>query len=152
MLRMAMLSATSVIVCSPAPSVQLIRAGAFDPENLSAPETATVYITSDQLTDTCHFPPTMPDWPTGNLQIAGLLCLGYLSVVGLFRRRRYNTIHEKYTPKFRAGTLTLQDAQEIIGLSMMYDMPALMNYSLAFALFKTYAIVRSLYFPYLLLD
>ncbi|SJK96968.1 uncharacterized protein ARMOST_00217 [Armillaria ostoyae] len=82
----------------------------------------------------------MPDWPTGNLQIAGLLCLGYLSVVGLFRRRRYSTIHEKYTPKYKAGTLTLQDAQEIIGLSMMYDMPALMNYALAFALFKTYAI------------
>lgn len=98
-----------------------------------------LYITPDQLTDIVT-PPTMPDWPTGNLQIAGLLCLGYLSVVGFFRRRRYNTVHEKYTPKYKAGTLTLQDAQEIIGLSMMYDMPALMNYALAFALFKTYAI------------
>ncbi|KAK0462534.1 uncharacterized protein EV420DRAFT_1735087 [Desarmillaria tabescens] len=82
----------------------------------------------------------MPDWPTGNLQAVGLACLGYLSLVKLLRWRRYNTVHEKYTPKYKAGTLTLQDAQEIISVSMMYDMPALMNYALAFALFKTYAI------------
>ncbi|KAK0213290.1 hypothetical protein DFS33DRAFT_1394317 [Desarmillaria ectypa] len=82
----------------------------------------------------------MSDWPIGNLQVTGLACLGYLSLVGLLRWRRYNTIHEKYTPKYKTGTLTLQDAQEIIGLSMMYDMPVLMNYALAFALFKTYAI------------
>ena len=45
--------------------------------------------------------------------------------------------------KYQDGTLTLEEAQCIILLSTTYDMPLLLNYSLAFALFKTYAIVRT---------
>ncbi|KAJ7302244.1 hypothetical protein DFH08DRAFT_989573 [Mycena albidolilacea] len=46
----------------------------------------------------------------------------------------------KYSAKFRAKAITPEEAQEIIQLSFMYDMPTLAEYSLAFALFKTYGI------------
>ncbi|KAF7328936.1 hypothetical protein MVEN_02523500 [Mycena venus] len=68
------------------------------------------------------------------------LAVVYLSVVRSLRWRRYNAIHKKYSAKFRAKTLTPEEAQEVIQLSFMYDMPTLSEYSLAFALFKTYAI------------
>ena len=45
--------------------------------------------------------------------------------------------------KYQDGTLTPEEAQRIILVSTSYDMPLLLNYSLAFALFKTYAIVRT---------
>ena len=45
--------------------------------------------------------------------------------------------------KFQDGTLTPEEAQRIILVSTSYDMPFLLNYSLAFALFKTYAIMRT---------
>ena len=45
--------------------------------------------------------------------------------------------------KYQDGTLTPEEAQRIILVSTTYDIPWLLNYSLAFALFKTYAIVRT---------
>ena len=45
--------------------------------------------------------------------------------------------------KYQDGTLTLEEAQRIILLSTSYDMPLLLNYSLAFALFETYATMRT---------
>ena len=63
----------------------------------------------------------------------------YLLAVKALRWRRYNAIHGKYTKE----NLTPEDAQVIIHLSMSYDMPALMVYSLEFALFKTFAIVSN---------
>ena len=45
--------------------------------------------------------------------------------------------------KYQDGTLTPQEAQRIILVSTTYDTPLLLNYSLAFALFKTYAIVST---------
>ena len=45
--------------------------------------------------------------------------------------------------KYQDGTLTPEEAQRIILVSSSYDMPLLLNYSLALALFKTYAIVRT---------
>ena len=45
--------------------------------------------------------------------------------------------------KYQDGTLTPEEAQRIILVSTSYDMPFLLNYSLAFALFKTYAIMRT---------
>jgi len=68
------------------------------------------------------------------------LALAYLCLVRSLRWRRYNAIHKKYSSKFQAKTLTPEEAQEVIQLSFMYDMPTLAKYSLAFALFKTYAI------------
>ncbi|KAJ7202386.1 hypothetical protein GGX14DRAFT_654377 [Mycena pura] len=56
------------------------------------------------------------------------------------RWRRYNAIHKKYAEKFEAKTLTPEEAQEVMQLAVLYDMPMLSEYSLAFALFKTYAI------------
>ncbi|KAJ7119562.1 hypothetical protein C8R44DRAFT_982262 [Mycena epipterygia] len=64
----------------------------------------------------------------------------YLCVVRSLRWRRYNAIHKKYSAKFQAGTLTPEEAQEVIRVSFMCDMPMLSEYSLSFALFKTYAI------------
>jgi len=52
-------------------------------------------------------------------------------------------IHKKYTPAFEARTLTPEEAQDVVHVSTFYDMPTLLNYALAFALFKTYAIVRA---------
>ena len=45
--------------------------------------------------------------------------------------------------KYQDGMLTPEEAQCIILVLTSYDMPLLLNYSLAFALFKTYAIVRT---------
>ena len=45
--------------------------------------------------------------------------------------------------KYQDGTLPPEEAQRIILLSTSYDMPLLLNYSLTFALFKTYAIMRT---------
>ncbi|KIJ98542.1 hypothetical protein K443DRAFT_680660 [Laccaria amethystina LaAM-08-1] len=66
--------------------------------------------------------------------------LGYLALARLLRWRRYNAIHREYMKKYQEGTLTPEEAQRIILVSTTYDMPLLLNYSLAFALFKTYAV------------
>ncbi|KAJ3741003.1 hypothetical protein DFH05DRAFT_1404818 [Lentinula detonsa] len=64
----------------------------------------------------------------------------YLLTVQALRWSRYTAIHRKFGHKHESGLLTPEDAQEILRVSSLYDMPALMNYALAFALFKTYAI------------
>lgn len=69
------------------------------------------------------------------------LFIGYLSFVQLLRFKRYREVHKKYQHKYEAGKLTPEDAQKIMRVSAMYDMPRLLGYSLAFALFKTYGIV-----------
>ena len=50
--------------------------------------------------------------------------------------------HWEYMKKYQDGTLTPEDIQHIILVLTTYDMPLLLNYSLAFTLFKTYVIVR----------
>ncbi|KAF9524241.1 hypothetical protein CPB83DRAFT_861677 [Crepidotus variabilis] len=72
--------------------------------------------------------------------LAGLIF--WLCLVRALRWRRYYAIHSKYGPKWDngRGTLSPQEAQSISHVTMNYDMPLLMNYSLAFALFKTYGI------------
>jgi len=64
-------------------------------------------------------------------------------IVRTYRWRMYNAIHEKYGKKWNEGkgTLTPDEAQEIVNLSSMWDMPLLMNRALSFSLFKTFAIV-----------
>ncbi|TFK63951.1 hypothetical protein BDN72DRAFT_826158 [Pluteus cervinus] len=64
----------------------------------------------------------------------------YVGIVRALRWRRYNAIHKKYQAKFERNELTPEEAQEIMHVADFYDMPMMMNYSLAFALFKTYAI------------
>ncbi|KAF8346341.1 hypothetical protein F5887DRAFT_108569 [Amanita rubescens] len=64
--------------------------------------------------------------------------VGYLALVHSFRWRRYNAIHAKYGSKIR--NLTVEEAQEIFHVAWCWDMPLLCYYSLASALFKTYAI------------
>jgi len=64
--------------------------------------------------------------------------VSYLALVRSLRWRRYNAIHAKYGGKIRS--LTTEEAQEIFQVALSWDMPLLLYYSLAFALFKTYAI------------
>lgn len=63
----------------------------------------------------------------------------YFGAVYSQRWKRYNAIHAKYQEKYERGTLTPEEAQEIVHVSTFYDMPMLLNYALAFALFKTFA-------------
>lgn len=67
----------------------------------------------------------------------------YMVVVRALRYKRYRLVHKKYQSKYEDRTLTPEEAQEVMKLSTGYDMPLLLNYSLAFALFKTYAVVSS---------
>ncbi|KAA1470834.1 hypothetical protein DENSPDRAFT_836729 [Dentipellis sp. KUC8613] len=73
--------------------------------------------------------------PWWGLPTAGL---GYLLLVRLLRWRQYNSIHRKYAG--RMDSLTPTEAQEIMKLSAEWDMPTIVWYSIALALFKTYGI------------
>ncbi|KAJ3562037.1 hypothetical protein NP233_g9826 [Leucocoprinus birnbaumii] len=66
--------------------------------------------------------------------------VGYLALVRVLRFKRYRDIHKKYQKKYEDRTLTPEEAQKVMFVSCGYDMPLVLNYSLAFALFKTYAI------------
>ncbi|KAF9441672.1 hypothetical protein P691DRAFT_779721 [Macrolepiota fuliginosa MF-IS2] len=70
----------------------------------------------------------------------GVALVGYLVLVRLLRFKRYREIHRRYQKKYEERTLTPEEAQKIMRVSSAYDMPLLLNYSLAFALFKTYAV------------
>jgi hypothetical protein len=66
----------------------------------------------------------------------------WLVAVRAFRWKRYNAIHRQFQPKYNSKEgITPEEAQKIIQVSTLYDMPLLLNYALAFALFKTYGIV-----------
>jgi hypothetical protein len=79
------------------------------------------------------------NWPQ-KLGVLGVtVSLGYLSLVRLLRWRRYDKIHRQYGAKI--NELTPQEAQNIMLVSYLYDMPGLLNYALSFALFKTYSVV-----------
>jgi len=77
--------------------------------------------------------------------LGGATCAVLLWVViaRSLRWRRYRAIHRKYGPKWDngRGEITPEEAQKILHESSLFDMPWLLNYALAFALFKTYAIV-----------
>ncbi|KAF8630568.1 hypothetical protein AX17_005380 [Amanita inopinata Kibby_2008] len=81
--------------------------------------------------------------PTPSNSPAVWLVVGicYLTLVRCLRWRRYHAIHKKY--EGRTQDITPEEAQEIMHESASWDMPLLMNYALAFALFKTYGIVRA---------
>ena len=79
------------------------------------------------------------------LQIVAALGVGYLGLVRALRWRRYNEVHRKYEHKLADGSLTPAEAQEVVQLSLGYDMHWLMTQALSFALFKTYGIVSFRY-------
>lgn len=85
--------------------------------------------------------------PTSNPYILFGTCilLPYVTLVQSLRWRRYNELHRKYQAKFENKTLTPEEAQRVLQVSSAYDMPLLLNYALAFALFKTYGIVGSFF-------
>ncbi|KAL1701163.1 hypothetical protein EV121DRAFT_272590 [Schizophyllum commune] len=92
------------------------------------------------------------------LTLAATAALGYLALVRALRWRKYDAVHRKYAYKWRGGsvsqlppeaqsrsaekaqTLTPEEAQEIVQLSLGYDMHYIMTMALSFALFKTYGI------------
>lgn len=67
--------------------------------------------------------------------------LAYFLCARWLRWRNYLAIHRKFGAKFLNGGLTVQDAQEIVQVSGMWDMPALLYFALSYATIKTYAIV-----------
>ncbi|KAL0581167.1 hypothetical protein V5O48_000857 [Marasmius crinis-equi] len=77
-------------------------------------------------------------WPT--VTVPSLILLTWAGLVQAFRWRRHNYIQRVYGPKYTSGTMTAEDAQQIINLLIQYEMPLILEYALAFALFKTYAI------------
>ncbi|KAL1755558.1 hypothetical protein FB107DRAFT_213225 [Schizophyllum commune] len=75
------------------------------------------------------------------LTLAATAALGYLALVRALRWRKYDAVHRKYAYKRQGGsTLTPEEAQEIVQLSLGYDMHYIMTMALSFALFKTYGI------------
>ncbi|KAF4581369.1 hypothetical protein EYR40_002957 [Pleurotus pulmonarius] len=70
----------------------------------------------------------------------GIAFLLYLLLVRCLRWRRYAAIHKKFEAKFRTGNLTIQDAQEIVHTSALWDMPELLYIALSYATIKTFAI------------
>ncbi|KAG7092726.1 hypothetical protein E1B28_009055 [Marasmius oreades] len=78
-------------------------------------------------------------WPSVNVLCFALLA--WIATVRAFRWRRYNHIHRVYGPKYQAGTLNADDAQEILWILSRYEMPSVMELSTAFVIFKTDAIV-----------
>jgi len=71
--------------------------------------------------------------------VCGALLI-WLAVVRACRWKRYNDIHRQFQAKYDEKSMTPEEAQKIIHVSTMYDMPLLLNYALAFALFKTYGV------------
>ena len=96
------------------------------------------------------------------LTLAATAALGYLALVRALRWRKYDAVHRKYAYKRQGGsvlqsppeaqprsaekaqTLTPEEAQEIVQLSLGYDMHYIMTMALSFALFKTYGIVSAI--------
>lgn len=71
--------------------------------------------------------------------VPGLLL--YILLARWLRWRNYVAIHKKFEAKFLNKGLTKQDAQEIVQISGMWDMPELLYSALSYATIKTYAIV-----------
>jgi hypothetical protein len=71
------------------------------------------------------------------------LIVFYLLLVRTHRWRRYRAVHDKYTPKYLARTLTPVEAQQVVRLAFAWDMPTLSQYALYVALFEASAIVRA---------
>ena len=72
---------------------------------------------------------------------------GYLALVQLLRFSRLRKVEKKYGTRWtttkdgkRKLNVTPAEAQEIISLSLQYDLPGITRFSTAWALFKTYAI------------
>ncbi|KAJ7214643.1 hypothetical protein C8J57DRAFT_1149876 [Mycena rebaudengoi] len=72
--------------------------------------------------------------------IVAFLIVFYLHLVRTLRWRRYRAVHDKYTPKYLARTLTPSEAQQVVGLAFAWDMPTLSQYALYVALFEASAI------------
>ncbi|KAF9560436.1 hypothetical protein CPC08DRAFT_762730 [Agrocybe pediades] len=81
--------------------------------------------------------------------VGGILCC--MAIVRVFRWKKFNSVHEGYKDRWvkvrdAKGRerwtidITPEEAQGIMKASWGYDMPTLLNYAIAFALFKTYEI------------
>jgi hypothetical protein len=74
--------------------------------------------------------------------LASVLVLAYLCLVRSLRWRRYNAVHKKYSKQFETRTLTPEEAQQVLHILSLYDMPSLLQYAGAFSMFKPAGIVR----------
>ncbi|KAH8827264.1 hypothetical protein DL96DRAFT_1816269 [Flagelloscypha sp. PMI_526] len=82
----------------------------------------------------------LPRPPIYVLVVVGVLL--YLVLVRLLRHRRRDALDRHFSSILRREQreMTPEEAQRIINPVFAYEMPTLMGYSLAFALFKTYGI------------
>ena len=69
-------------------------------------------------------------------------CLIWLALVRTFRWKRYNDIHRQFQAKYDEKTITPEEAQKIIQVSMMYDMPLLLYFASAYAFLQPCVIVN----------
>ncbi|KAL1665360.1 hypothetical protein GGF50DRAFT_114215 [Schizophyllum commune] len=74
------------------------------------------------------------------LQLVAIISVGYLGLVRALRWRKYDQIHRKYDHRLANEPLSPAEAQEVVQLSLGYDMHWLMIEAFSFALFKTYGI------------
>ncbi|EAU81978.2 hypothetical protein CC1G_09164 [Coprinopsis cinerea okayama7 len=73
------------------------------------------------------------------------LMVGALALIAFYllrrhRWKRYYQIHEQYEAKWKAGSLTPAEAQQIIHVGLGRDLVFALKRAIGFALFKTYAI------------
>ena len=83
--------------------------------------------------------------PSLTAGLIGVLIL-WLCLVRALRWRRYNAIYLKYGPKWNngLGSITPQEAQEIMHVSGIYDMPWLVSLGSGLLVFlNTYGIVST---------
>ena len=86
--------------------------------------------------------------PLSNTQLGLGALITWLLLVRSVRWRKYNAVHAKYAAKWNGGkgNITPQEAQEIIRVPMMWDMPFLVSVSRVFGVLKTAAVVRCSHF------
>ena len=58
----------------------------------------------------------------------------WLVAVRAFRWKRYNAIHQQFQAKYKEAIIP-EEAQKIVQVSRLYDMPLLMKYASGFVVF-----------------
>jgi hypothetical protein len=81
-----------------------------------------------------------------SLQYVCALLAVYIALARSLRWRRYNALHAKFAGR-SLESITVEEAQEIMHLNSMWDLPFINLYALSFAMFKTYAIVSVMSLP-----
>lgn len=74
--------------------------------------------------------------------------LVYVWTVRRYRFERYDEMYKRFGAKYENGTLTPEEAQQVIHVMALYDMPTITKYAMGFVLYKEYAVVSESQTPY----